>query len=341
MRQAIIHIPMHKTGTSSVQQAFKGYDDGTMRYVRLDAANHSHSICAIFQNPNKKSERFSRGGYNKDVFARRDQIKVDLNRELKLDRQKFIISGEGLVHLSAREIGVFLKFLERRDIKANFVAYIREPVGFSSSSFQQQVKAEFARFQCVRPQYRERFQPFLDVAGPDAVAFADFSRDRLRNGSIVSDFAHRIGANSEGLKEHAVNESLSASMVALLFFWNREELNRSKTLQQSMARRATIRFVAEQFPGRFRFDQALVRESIDAQDVRWMEQQSGLSLMPSDLSDGGGSIGSEADLDELRQAARPPLAQMAAARGVEVPADASTSSVLTGMYQSFLMQTKS
>ena len=163
MKQAIIHIGMHKTGTSSIQKAFRGYDDGETRYVRLETANHSQPICAVFMQPPSDRSTFRKGGFRRDLFERRDEIKKNLAKEISLDRSRFIISGESIIHLSAGELTEMLRFLEHKGVSAKFIAYVREPVGFGSSSFQQQVKADRANFLFIQPHYKRRFADFIAV----------------------------------------------------------------------------------------------------------------------------------------------------------------------------------
>ena len=157
----------------------------------------------------------------------------------------------------------------------------------------------------------------------------------MKDGSVVSDFCQRIGADLSKVMPQDSNESLSATTVALLFFWNRECLVTPSSMPESKARRATIRLVSKQFPGRFRFRASLLRENIDEDDVRWMEEVSGFSLMPPKTAEDGDGIESEADLEVLRQGAAEKLTRVCAARDIDVPAGASTSAMLTALYQSF------
>lgn len=340
MKQAIIHIGMHKTGTSSIQRTFKEYDDGEMRYVQLGSVNHSHLICAIFKEDIGKRSSSNDKRSMMVVGGRIGDIKNKLDQEVSLDRREIIISGEGIVRLSEEEIQKMVDYFSKKGLEPQFLAYVREPIGFSSSSFQQQLKADRTRFQVVLPQYRHRFERFIDIAGRESVEFIEFSRDKLLNGSVVSDFASRIGAEAKNLNEHTANESLSATTVALLFFWNKEALVTPESMVEAKARRATIRFISKHFPGKFRFDQGLLLRNLDEDDVRWMEDVSGFSLMPSGVPEAGEGIRSEADFEVLRQNARDTLAQISKRRGVDLPAAASTSVILTRLYQSFLRQTR-
>ena len=48
MRTCYLHVGMPKTGSTSIQIAFRSYDDGSLAYAKMRAMNHSGSVAMTF-----------------------------------------------------------------------------------------------------------------------------------------------------------------------------------------------------------------------------------------------------------------------------------------------------
>lgn len=48
MRTVYLHVGMHKTGSTAIQSAFSGFDDGKTKYADLGYQNHSIPFCTAF-----------------------------------------------------------------------------------------------------------------------------------------------------------------------------------------------------------------------------------------------------------------------------------------------------
>lgn len=71
MTEVILHIGMHKTGSSSIQETLRGYDDGTIRYGWPGwQANHTLLVVRLFGRDDRVPRADSRRG-----IADRDQIR--------------------------------------------------------------------------------------------------------------------------------------------------------------------------------------------------------------------------------------------------------------------------
>ena len=80
-------------------------------------------------------KNFGRSPDEIDTFN--DNTVIDLERELNMDREKIIISGEDISALKSDEIQSLLNWLKARVASIKVVAYVRDPVGFASSELQQ------------------------------------------------------------------------------------------------------------------------------------------------------------------------------------------------------------
>ena len=99
LQEIILHIGMHKTGSTAIQSALTGYDRDGARYANLGRANHSVPLMFAF-DPEATVETGSWVAHF--GFTRRQCDRMALNahaaldRELSLDRRMLIFSGEAL-----------------------------------------------------------------------------------------------------------------------------------------------------------------------------------------------------------------------------------------------------
>ena len=91
----LLHIGMHKTGTTAVQEALAGYDDGQTRMAQLRHPNHSIQMLTCFAQDPTKYHVWVRQGIEPDRVLRiRAAMRRELQDELALPRRQLVISGE-------------------------------------------------------------------------------------------------------------------------------------------------------------------------------------------------------------------------------------------------------
>lgn len=324
MSKIFMHIGMNKAGSSSIQASFDQFDDGTTRYARIGSPNHSVKIVSLFcQNP-QQNVLLSKRNLNSAALARTQAAdEALLRREIALGRDTLVISGEGIGHMKVPDITAMKTYFETHGCTLKLFAYIREPFGFASSAFQQRVKGNMSSFRVGLPHYREQFESFVDVFSPDDIEFVDFRQSKLCGGSVVTDFAARIGLDPlASIVEVRRNESLSATVVALLYFWNRERGDLGRDSATNVARQKLTEALRQRFPGKFRLSSTLVRNALDPDDVAWMERASGIGLrfeLDKPQETEPGAIRSEDDLAAARDAAVPELAALLDELGIGRP----------------------
>lgn len=345
MQNVFMHVGMPKAGSTSIQFSLKDYDDGTIRYARLGSPCHSARIRSTFSTDPETNGFLKRRNFGPEEVKRvKARCEVELRRELALGRDGLVISGEAIGQMSAPDIVAMKDFFTAQGSRLHVFAYIREPVGYASSSFQQSVKADRNTFNlnACRPGYRNRYQAFIDVLGRDGITFLDFRRENLRQGSVVPDFAAVVGIDMERVTEVKANESLSAEGVALFYFWNRERDALPWGPETSIARTRMAKALTERFPGRFRLSSTAVRDIVDDEDIAWMEGVGGFPLRAAvdAAADDAGAIGSEADLAAARDAALPALAEFLDALEIERPRKANAFLMMTRLYRHFAREAR-
>lgn len=289
VKEVILHIGMHKTGSSSIQVSLNNYDDGTVRYARFDTPNHSLTINTIFaRKPNRVAEHKASGHTEKEIDDLKTKYAAQLESELQSSAPKLIISGENIALLSTAAIKGLHDYLSELSIKTTVVAYVRPPVGFASSAFQQRLKGQDSRVVDLneptaipRPDYQKRFEKFIDIFGAENVTFIKFSKDVIQ-GSVVDHFCQLVGIPEGKVSDIRANESLPLEAVALMYEFNRNGPVSNGAPNLLEARRKLIRMLKRRFETRFQISPELVTSAWDISDIEWMERVGGIDLRPTE-----------------------------------------------------------
>lgn len=341
----LLHIGMHKTGTTSIQAGLAGFSDGHTRYAQLMRPNHSVDLITLFSERAADHPHFARlGAAGRQAVARqRAPLDQRLAAELATPERVLIFSGEALPFLNEAELAAMRDRLRAAADEVRCLAYLREPAGFASSAFQQRVKGGGTRFDISAPKYRDRFERFLNVFGPDKVDFAAFAPERFPDGCIVTDFCTRVGIDPAGIDKRRTNEAMSAEVVALLLGWNAEGVPGTGNPARVTARVRLIEALRGAFPGKFRFDAATVQEAIDRADCAWVEGVAGFALPASAPAPTAGDTGvrSPEDLAALAEAARPRLVQLLQDHGLPPGGPRQpVTALMNRLYRTFLRDQK-
>lgn len=134
-----------------------------------------------------------------------------------------IISGEGISTISRAGIEKLRARLAPFYDTIHVVAYVRDPVSFMTSAFQQRVRSGSIMgldLPNLYLSYRQALAKFDDVFGRENVMLYPFDRRELLNGDVVGDFASRIGIRSHLPQHQNANLSMSRDGVCLLYQYN-------------------------------------------------------------------------------------------------------------------------
>jgi hypothetical protein len=311
-----LHIGMHKTATTSLQAALNGFSDGRTRYARLLRQNHSVDLITLFSGTPERHPSFARFGAagRKAVAPRRETARDKLQAELNSDEPVLVLSGEAVVDLKASEVAAMRDHFHAYTDDIRCLAYIREPVGFASSAFQQRVKGGQKQFDISAPRYRDRFEKFIHVFGADQVTLIPFDLPAFRNGCIITDFCDRVGIDATSVPKPYSNEALSAEVTALLLEWNARGLRAKGSPARVAARKAMTEILRTALPGKLSFAADAVLAATDPADCKWVEAAMGAPLpAPSSL----GQIRTAEDLARLAEDTRPALHDLLKERGLK------------------------
>lgn len=220
MKVCHLHIGMHKTGSSSIQNYLDSNRTELLKsgfyYADMGSPNHSGPFnYALTHEPAKDSEilnfKLSADELERRIIFFKDKLRLSLNE----DYSEIIFSAESIIKLTYSELNDFKKkLLEFVDV-IKVYCYVREPMSFTVSSFQQVIKAMpvFLDNQNLYPNYQEKLEKFESVFG--SVNYRLFSRDTLFQGDVTADFCSWLNLPYYGSKE--ANASLGALAVKFLY----------------------------------------------------------------------------------------------------------------------------
>jgi nucleoid DNA-binding protein len=284
MSRCIIHVGMHKTGTSSIQQSLNGFDDANFTYYRNPSggANHAGAIFKILGSMGADRPRRHEKGKVPTFRSNRAEIE-NLTRSLRsLGTRSLIISAEGLRFLSREELGRLKSLLERHVDRLEIVAYIRPPAAYMSSFVQQLIRGRSTTLDPERGycHYRSFVSKFDDVFGAENVRLWKFDPRSFPGGCVVRDLCSRLGVELPAERIRRTNESLSRDALCLLYTYRRSGLApRTRDLEGQQYRRLLEQM--RSIGGKpFRLSPEAVRPILEKYrpDVAWMEARLGQSL---------------------------------------------------------------
>jgi len=303
MTRCIIHIGMHKTGSSSIQSSLDGLDDATFRYADLGVSNHSLAMYSLFsEHPERhhlhKANR--REGSPLDEYIEGMQTSLEKVIE-SLNGRTLIISGEDIGSLSKAGLSKLHQYFQNSFSSITIVAYVRPPAAFISSAFQQRVKGTGLNEINIKQEYRnyrESFAKFDEIFGRENVLLWKFSPSGFPSKCVVRDFCGRLGIDLPEEKIVRVNESLSRRAISLLYTFNKFSKKYGfKPMKGPEGMRFGKAFSAPD-DGKFHFSSDIIRPILEenAVDVAWIEGRLGESLSEELSESKSDDIRGESDL---------------------------------------------
>lgn len=272
----LMHIGMHKTGTTALQHALAAYDDGRIRYAQLGHSNHSIPVVTSFVSEPHRYHVWKRIGATREEVAQKVAFcRERLDAELALPRRRLLIVGEEISLLPTAAVAALTSTLHGSGAEVSVLAYLRDPLGYVTSAFQQQVRGGQSCYTLPRPYYRQRFEKFTAIFGRAAVSFRAYAPEHTGGFSIISDYSCVAGLAPGALAECHANPSLPLDAVRLIHLFNRTTPPiRSET--GLAARSAMIAHLAACFTTRFTLDTGIVAAAVEAEDLAWVEDTTGI-----------------------------------------------------------------
>jgi len=301
---------MHKTGSSSIQQNLERVTNAPgWRLLAVGGRpNMGPALHAMLRQDHHRCHWFAKSGESaQDVANKGAAWRQELREEIeKLTVENCIISAEALSTFSREGIVAFREFLAPLFDEIRVIGYVRPPVGFKTSRFQENVKHGVGEFNVadIRLNYRSKFKKFDDVFGRENVILRKFDPSTFPNHCTVADFCQQTGiVFPADVPIRRVNESLSREGCGILYAYRKfgpgygvgknvikENLRLVKPLLAVRGAKFKVAMPV--------LEQALEQEQAD---IKWMEKRLGVSLKESVSADGS-EVTCEQDLLNISRA---------------------------------------
>jgi hypothetical protein len=311
MKRCWIHVGMHKTGTTSVQvNLSKSKMPRGWRFLSVGgSANMGQSLYAMFATEPHKFHWFIKRGQSAEEVAREGaRLRKRFAKVISKGKNRnIIISGEALSLVDKAGIEALHEFIKPLCDEVRIIGYIRPPVGFIVSIFQQQVKHGNGEFNVlnIRPRYRRRFEKFDEVFGKENVILSKFDATSFPNQCIVADFCQKVGLKSSELKVlERANESLSREACGILYAYHKFGPGYGTGEDVVKENLRLIRALCLMPGAKFKVSSEQIKLNLaqDKNDIQWMEERLGVSLRES-VQDDGTEVSNEEDLLQIKKSA--------------------------------------
>lgn len=300
-KKVIIHIGMHKTGTTSIQESLKyGLKNDDYYFLDLGHSNHSIPIYSLFcDDPINYYIHKFKNLTIKQIESYNNANKDLLMKELKNNKTKnIIISGEDINKLSIEGLRKLKSFINNSYEDIHIIGYVREVSSYMQSMFQQKVKGGGLKdfdIEGTYPYYKNTFEKFDIVFGKENVNLWKFEPKDFYKNNIVLDFCNHLGIKFDESKIVYANESLSEEALRILYIFRKYGPTLGNENYPLFKNEILLNLISGIGTNKFEFSYLLVKKILDVHksDIEWMENRINAKLINKNLENG---IKSELDL---------------------------------------------
>lgn len=311
MQHLIVHIGMHKTGSSSIQDSLAaGLDHPDFDYLAFGQPNGSLAVVQAFDDRFEKRPAVKNRNLTPEE---REQIRA---RGLGSITKAFdasqapnaIVSAEDIRGLSPAALQVMFDLYKSYTDSIQVVSYIREPRGLIESSFQQILKMVAVTFEApaLRVNYGNHFRKFDDLLGRENNQLWLFNPAEFADGDIVMDFCNRLSIPFDTSKVVRSNESLSLDAVRILWCYRMYNPTFARTDRAIVDRLMPLKGEKLSFTQEM-LD--LVSGGVDARQVQIVEERMQRTFIANSFDKKPGNVRSLADLEAVSDEGRDWLAR--------------------------------
>lgn len=247
MKEVVLHIGAHKTGTTSIQHALAGYDDGHTKYSSLQKKNHSIPMKAIFEKDFEKNFNWNRMNWRnrREIADYKKNKQAIFHAELRDSRiERLIISGEGICSLSYDEKFNIVNEIQGAKAQVKIIYFARDPNTLVTSMVQQRAKSGQPMRKSVGPQYKNHVGPFLDFLPKENIQVVDYS-SIIKKHDLIKYFSDIIGLSLSNTQHR--NQSLSRQGLSLVNILNNLPFSTQEKIELFIIRRHFIYRIRKEF----------------------------------------------------------------------------------------------
>ena len=262
---------MHKTGSSSVQEALACLRSDEFIYCDLMHPNHSMAFYTLFSKNYLNYHEWQKQGLGVDeIIQRREEYLQIFNKHLDgREYQKLIFSAESISLLKDDEKKDLITFFKDHGCEINIICYVRDPLSFAYSSFQQDIKSGSINIkERYSPNYLLRIDEFKKNPLINKLIVRNFNQ--LKDDNIVSDFFNLLGIEDTHKRDFFSNKSLSISALKIIFLLNKHLTKYPKNLNSYETRLKFINLIEKTFQQDCRKYREYFSFNIDYNEVSYL-----------------------------------------------------------------------
>jgi hypothetical protein len=275
MKEVILHIGIHKTGSTTIQEALSHLSDTNTRVASFVEKNHSIPIATIFSKQKFKSRAYIKRGISPaEVLKKKAHYLSLLSKDIEDDSyERLILSGEAMSTLSFDEQQSCVKYFHERGCKVKVIALVREPLDWIRSATQQKAKGGAEAFVKTTPKYRTKLEGYLNCVGQEHMQVYDFNK-LITDKGLINSMSDILEVTLNQVPHQ--NTSMSKEALTLLYEFNNIE---SQTMG-SVKKLSTRNYLISEIRDFFSIDngftnlkqldfRGLIGDGLDA-DIEWL-----------------------------------------------------------------------
>lgn len=330
MKRCWLHIGMHKTGSSSVQHNLAKINNpsGWRLFSIGGRPNMGPALHAMVSREPHKCHWFSKTGEGADeVTLKGGKWREELTKAIAdLTEENFIISAEALSTFSKKDIETLRDFLAPLCDEIRVIGYVRPPIAFKTSRFQENVKHGNGVFNIadIKLNYRSKFEKFDMVFGRSNVILRKFDPAAFPNRCLVADFCQETGiVLPTGTRIRRINESLSREACGILYAYRKFGSGYGVGKDVIKENIHTVKPLLATPGAKFKVSMSIIDPALalEKKDIEWMEKRLGVSLAEPDFDENSGVSSEEELLTVLQATCTEYAAQFRKMYGVDLPAE--------------------
>lgn len=280
----LLHIGLHKTGSSALQHSLANLNSSTHKYLDLGYENQSIPLYTLFSfKPEDYSHWVARGKSVQDVQILKKTFQKRLENGIGKGAETAILSGEDLSVLKPQEIKAMIDTLNGMFESVSVLAYVRHPLELAKSTFSELLKHNNSGTpQEISPRYRQKLEPFLDVLGHDNLHVYDYRACLKEFKTIQSHFAATFGLEKDSLPtQNVANKALTSDAVKYLYMFNTSNPLSDGERRLQKARWKFIRRLESVFLDAEPLKSEHFADVADYSDCEWVHRNFGISYKSS------------------------------------------------------------
>lgn len=268
---------MHKTGSTTLQNAFKRLKSNQTKYASFVNENHSEPMFTIFKSTGEMHHLLKKQGFPQNQVAkRRNQYLKTLIADINDKKfERLIISGEDCSLLSFGEQRDLCNFFLKLNCSIKIFVIVRNPDDFALSLNVQKVKAGKKKFELVNPRYKDRLEGYLNTLGKENIIVCKYE-NLITGDGLLGNVSRILNVKLPSIENK--NTALSREAVLLLIELNSMHRYTFGDIQKYQARRYLISQISTFFHPEKGFNKLnskdfnLVQWDLIEPEIQWLER---------------------------------------------------------------------